>query len=478
MSGHSNFRLKMTSPGNRYNISAGPSRGKPEVSGKRGRPMISLYNLLLPLAALFGIPYYAIRMLLTGKYRKSLGPKLGIYSGGELFSAMKGSPRIWVHAVSVGEVTAAAPVVAELRKDYPGACIVVSTSTETGQEMAQRLIPEATALIYYPLDLSFVVDRMLTRVQPDIFILTETELWPNFLTSCRRRGIRVVVINGRISPRSFRRYRRTRFFWKGLLEGLDGLGMISATDACRVLALGAPPAKVSILGNAKYDSLAFRTSPALQTEIARKLNIYPGSPVFVAGSTHEGEEAICLSVYRRLLAFNPEFQLILAPRHVERAESVAEQIRQAGFADVIRLSEINDDTQRRGERVVLVDVIGELFRIYSLATVVYCGGSLVPKGGQNILEAAAWGKVVFYGPHMDDFEGEKALLEVSGAGIPVADEAELKEAMLSLLADPDELRGRGEQGRLAVTANAGASRRYADLIGFHLGEKRSLPVAP
>jgi len=143
--------------------------------------MIFLYNLLLPAAALFILPYYAVRMLLTGKYRKSLGPKLGYYPSEDIFCAMKGSPRIWVHAVSVGEVTAAAPVVAELRKDYPEACIVLSTSTETGQEMARRMVPEATAFLYYPLDLSYAVAKMLKRVQPDIFVMTETELWPNFL---------------------------------------------------------------------------------------------------------------------------------------------------------------------------------------------------------------------------------------------------------------------------------------------------------
>jgi len=430
-----------------------------------------LYNLLLPLAALVGLPYYAVRMLVTGKYRKSLGPKLGFYSGEEIFSALQGSPRIWVHAVSVGEVTAAAPVVAELRQRYPEACIVLSTSTETGQEMAQRLVTQATALIYYPLDLPFVVAKMLKRVQPDIFIPTETELWPNFLIQCRGKGVRVVLVNGRISPRSFRRYGRTRFFWKGLLAGLNGLGMISERDARRVLALGAPPEKVQVLGNAKYDSLASRTSAVLQAEIARKLDIRSGSPVFVAGSTHEGEEAVCLTVYRRLLEFDPEFQLILVPRHIERGPAVADLVRQAGFEDVIRVSEINSGRQRQGERIVLVDVIGELFKVYSLATVVYCGGSLVPRGGQNILEAAAWGKVVFYGPSMEDFEGEKALLEEAGAGVPVADAGELQERMLLLLADPEALKQRGEQGRLAIAANAGAARRYADLIGHHLEEQ-------
>jgi len=433
--------------------------------------MIFLYNLLLPLAALVGLPYYAVRMVLTGKYRKSLGPKLGFYPYSKVFSGLGGSPRIWMHAVSVGEVTAAAPVMAELRTRYPRACLVLSTSTETGREMADRLVTEATAHIYYPLDLPFVVARMLRRVRPDVFVPTETELWPNFLTQCRARGVQVVLVNGRISPRSFRRYGRTRFFWKGLLEGLDGLGMISETDARRVQELGALREKVQVLGNAKYDSLASRTSDDLRAEISRKLDIRPGSPVFVAGSTHEGEEDACLAVYRRLLEVDPEFQLILVPRHIERGDAVADLVRQAGFKDIFRVSEMGGGRRRKGNRIVIVDVIGELFKAYSLATVVYCGGSLVPRGGQNILEAAAWGKVVLYGPSMEDFEGEKALLEEAGAGISVADEKELLARMLYLLADPEQLKRRGEQGRLAIAANAGAARRYADLIGRHLAAR-------
>jgi len=280
--------------------------------------------------------------------------------------------------------------------------------------------------------------------------------------------VQVVLVNGRISPRSFRRYGRTRFFWKGLLEGLDGLGMISETDARRVQELGALREKVQVLGNAKYDSLASRTSDDLRAEISRKLDIRPGSPVFVAGSTHEGEEDACLAVYRRLLEVDPEFQLILVPRHIERGDAVADLVRQAGFKDIFRVSEMGGGRRRKGNRIVIVDVIGELFKAYSLATVVYCGGSLVPRGGQNILEAAAWGKVVLYGPSMEDFEGEKALLEEAGAGISVADEKELLARMLYLLADPEQLKRRGEQGRLAIAANAGAARRYADLIGRHL----------
>ena len=421
------------------------------------------YNALLLATALFAAPYYGAKMLLTGKYRKSLGPKFGRIAP-ETAPGWQGSPRIWVHAVSVGEVTAAAPIVTALRSRFPGACVVLSTSTETGQEMARKLVPAANAHIYYPLDIPGVVRRVVARVNPDIFVPLETELWPNFIRICRERGTRIVMANGRISPRSFRRYRATRFFWKGLLASVAEAGVISATDAERLAAIGLPAEQIHVLGNAKYDGLAARVSPAVEGEIADILGIAPGEGVLVAGSTHEGEEAIILDVYRKILEIRPDFKLILIPRHIERGPAVAQMVRQAGFADCIAMSEIRAGRGRREERVILVDVIGELFKVYSLATVVFCGGSLVPRGGQNILEAAAWGKVVFYGPHMEDFRDEQALLEEAGAGITVLNGGALFEGIRGLLENPDLLRLRGEAGRRAVAANKGAAERYADLI--------------
>ncbi len=422
-----------------------------------------IYNALLFASAVFAVPYYGVRMLLTGKYRKSLGPKLG-YIAPDLAARMTGHPRIWVHAVSVGEVTAAAPIVAALRARLPGGCIILSTSTETGQEMARRICPQASAHIYYPLDIPWVVRTVIARVDPDIFVPVETELWPNFIRTCRKRGIRIVMANGRISPRSFRRYHRTRFFWKGVLAAIAEAGVISRTDKERLSAIGLPAERIHLIGNAKYDGLASRVSPDIEKEIAGRVGIAPGERVLVAGSTHEGEETLILEVYRKLLKDWPDCKLILVPRHIERGQAVAELVRQAGFADCILMSEIRDGSNRRVERVLIVDMIGELFKIYSLATVVYCGGSLVPKGGQNILEAAAWGKVVFHGPHMDDFQDERILIEEAGAGITVMSGGELFAGIRNLFEHPDLLQQKGDAGRRAVAANKGAAERYADLI--------------
>jgi len=425
--------------------------------------MYTAYNIILFISSLFLLPYYLLKMTFTGKYRKSLGPKFGLIEPG-ILKTMEGHPRIWVHAVSVGEVTAAAPIVSSLRENFPSACIILSTSTETGQAMARRMATDATSYIYYPLDIPFVIRRVLGLVRPDIFVTVETELWPNFLRICKMAGIKIVMVNGRISPRSFKNYMKFRFFWKEVLKQVDEIGVISETDASRIRALGALHSEVHVFGNSKYDSLAAMVDPQLKEEISGKLNIVPGSMVFVAGSTHDTEEEIILSVYRRLLEEYPDFKLIIIPRHVERSNEVRSLVSEAGFPDCIMMTEIKNGKKRSEERIIIIDVIGELFKVYSLATVVFCGGSLVPKGGQNILEPAAWGKVIFYGPSMDDFMDEKNLLEEAGGGITIRNGDELLEGIRTLLEDPERLSRKGEEGRKSVVSNMGASRRYAEMI--------------
>jgi 3-deoxy-D-manno-octulosonic-acid transferase len=214
--------------------------------------------------------------------------------------------------------------------------------------------------------------------------------------------------------------------------------------------------------------LAAMASPALHEEIVRRFNVQKNEKFFVAGSTHDGEEEIILHVYRELLKQYPEFKLIIVPRHIERTKDILGLLQQADFNDVILVTEMNNGRRRKGERVIIVDVIGELFKVYSLASVVYCGGSLVSKGGQNILEAAAWGKVIFYGPSMEDFSEEKDLLEDAGAGITINNAQELLQGILHVLGDPEELMRRGIRGQAVVAANMGAAARYADLISKHI----------
>jgi 3-deoxy-D-manno-octulosonic-acid transferase len=425
--------------------------------------MYILYNIILFATAIIILPYFLLKIIFTGKYRKSLVQKLGGRQE-KILADFKDGPRVWIHAVSVGEVTAAAPIIASLKIKRPEGQIIFSTSTETGQEMARKFIKGADAFIYFPLDILYIVRKMIKLAKPDVFVLVETELWPNFLRVCESRRIKTLMVNGRISPRSYRRYRLTNIFWKRVLCNLDFAGMISEVDAERLKDIGMDSAKIKVLGNAKYDGLAAMVSPALREEITRRFNARENERFFVAGSTHEGEEKIVIDVYQEILKRYPDFKLIIVPRHIERTNDVLGILKQANLNDVIMLSDINNGRQRKDERIIVVDVIGELFKVYSLATIVYCGGSLVPKGGQNILEAAAWGKVIFYGPSMEDFSQEKALLEDVGCGTTIKSADELLQGILQALENSEELQRRGDRGKSVVLANIGAAARYADLI--------------
>jgi 3-deoxy-D-manno-octulosonic-acid transferase len=433
----------------------------------KNKTMYILYNIILFSAAIMIAPYYLFKIIFAGKYRKSILQKLGGRQS-EILRGLKKAPRVWIHAVSVGEVTAATPIVASLKKKRPDVEIIFSTSTETGQDMAKKIIKDDVIFIYFPLDIPVVVNKVVERVSPDVFVLVETEIWPNFLNSCKKHGIKILMVNGRISSRSYRRYRLTGFLWKRVLKNVEGAGMISPIDAQRLNDIGMDSTKIKVMGNAKYDGLASMVSLELKEEIYRRCNVQADEKFLVAGSTHPGEDEIIISVYKKLLERYPDFKMILAPRHIERARDVVELLNQAGFSDVIKLSDMNNGRKRNKEQIIVVDVIGELFKIYSLAAVVYCGGSLVPKGGQNILEAAAWGKVIFHGPFMEDFSQEKTLLEEAGCGITVRSEQELLKGMIQILDNPEESKKQGEKGKAVVLANIGASAAYADLIGEYI----------
>jgi 3-deoxy-D-manno-octulosonic-acid transferase len=429
--------------------------------------MYILYNTILFAAIFFILPYFLLKMVVAGKYRKSFIQKLGGRQK-QILTNLGDGPRTWVHAVSVGEVTAAAPIVASLKMKRPELMIIFSTSTETGQQMARQLVKGADAFIYFPLDIPYVVRKIIRLAKPDVFVMVETELWPNFLKACKLNGVKTLMVNGRLSPRSYRKYRLTKCFWKRVLADLSAAGMIAEVDASRIKTIGMAKDRIEVLGNAKYDALAAMAAPVLQEEIARRINLQAGERFFVAGSTHQGEEEIVIRVYQQLLKRYADFKLIIVPRHVERTAAILELLQSAGLPDVITMTDMNNGKIRKNERIIVVDVIGELFKIYSLATIVYCGGSLVHKGGQNILEAAAWGKVIFYGPSMEDFSEEKVLLENAGCGVTISNEEELLQRILQALENPEEFEKRGAKGRAVVASNMGAAVRYADLISKHI----------
>ncbi|MCK9273818.1 MAG: 3-deoxy-D-manno-octulosonic acid transferase [Syntrophales bacterium] len=423
-----------------------------------------LYNLVLGAAAIILVPYYGFRLAFTGKYKRSAGAKLGFYSP-ETFRNLNGTPRIWVHAVSVGEVSAAKPIIEELRARYPEGCIILSTSTETGHDTAKRLVGGAAAHLYYPLDIPWVIDRIMGKVVPDVFVPVETEIWPNFIHICRKLKVKVVMVNGRISPRSFAGYKATRFFWAKVLESVDSIGVISTTDAERFEAIGAQSHKISIIGNAKYDSLDTGADEIRLQELMRLLALSDEVPVLVAGSTHEGEEKILFDVFKILKKEFPDLVLFIVPRHIERVGAIRHLLIEEGLdREAICFTELVKGKNRDGRQVVIVDAMGILFALYGCADAVYCGGSLVPRGGQNALEAAAWGKVVFFGPHMEDFISERDQLVAAGAGITVTCAKDLAVGINAMFSKPEERRLRGEAGKGVLQKNRGASLRYADLI--------------
>jgi 3-deoxy-D-manno-octulosonic-acid transferase len=370
-------------------------------------------------------------------------------------------PRVLVHGVSVGEVKGAAPLVRALEQRFPGVDVVVSASTDTGVEIARRTFPEHV-VVRFPLDPSWWVKRFLRRLDPAAVVLIELEIWPNFLRHCNRRGLPIAVANGRITDRSFLRYD----VFKSALPQFNRIsfyGVQLEEYAERFRRLGGAPERVVVTGNLKADGLgerAGREQGRAADALRALLDLEPGRPTFVAGSTHGDEERSVLAAWSAGL---PAARLVLVPRHPPRADEVAAAVRERGFA-VQRLTELRAGARADRAAVVLVDTIGELETLYALADLVFVGGSLVERGGQNVLEPAALGRAVLHGPHMDNFRQEAALLAAAGASRAVADADELARALAELAADPARRGAMGEAGRAAVASQAGATARTLALL--------------
>jgi 3-deoxy-D-manno-octulosonic-acid transferase len=414
-----------------------------------------LYNVLLAAAFALSIPFYLWKGRGTGKYLKTFRERFG-----RLPANVPGaSPSVWIHAVSVGEVLAARTLLEPLRERFPGRRLVVSTTTVTGNEVARRSLVGHDALFYAPFDFPGPSRHALDATRAGLLVLVETELWPNLIREARRRGARIALVNGRISPRSFPRYRRLRLFLRPVLAQVDLFLMQGETHAARILAMGAPESRVRVSGNLKFDAVEVPEPSAALVAAFRPL---AGRPIVLAGSTTDGEEAALLRVHGRLLAAEPDLALALAPRHPERFDAVAALTEALGFR--CRRRSANDASAWRDREVLLLDSLGELASAYSFATLAFVGGSLVAKGGHNVLEAAGWGKPIAVGPHMenfqeiaDQFHAEQGLVQVQG-------EDELARVFAELLADAPRRRSLGENARRLVDRNRGALRRTVDAL--------------
>jgi 3-deoxy-D-manno-octulosonic-acid transferase len=423
-----------------------------------------LYNSITGILFLVGFPFLILYNLSKGKYNDRLVERLGRYPLNlRPDHTLPNTRPLWIHAVSVGEVKAAIALIQRIKVQLPDVPILLSTTTPAGRETAEKRLGNEIPVIYYPLDFYPFVKRALRFFRPRAFVALETELWPNFLFQAHASGCPLILVNGRISQRSFRRYSKIRWLFQPLLANFRMLMVRHRDDADYLIALGAKPVQVQILGNIKYDGLLDQAQESLEVKVQKRFRLFKGNPVIVAGSTRGGEEAILLAVYEQLRKSFPNLKLILAPRHLNRVSEIEALLQRQGID--YRLYSLLPPSEISGkESVVLIDRIGDLFAFYSLATLAFCGASLVPKGGQNILEPAAWGKMVFYGPHMEDFKDAKDLLEPVGAGIKVDNAAELAERMHYFLDHPTEAAKRGEAGRQALRGQTGLTQKAAEMI--------------
>ncbi len=417
--------------------------------------MYLAYSVLTLAAFILVSPYFLYQAIRYKKYVGSLRERLGYLP---ISFNLDGEESIWIHAVSVGEALTARALAADLKRRYPRLRLYLSTTTMAGQQVAKASLRHLVdGVFYFPFDWMFIVRRTLNLVRPRLFVMMETEIWPNLLRACRKRGVRSAVINGRISSRSYPRYRLIRPFFRRVLADVDRFCMQSEESAHRLKDLGADPGRVTVTGSLKFDSLELPAPTAHGKPRERVLRFFRVSShrtVIVAGSTMRGEEAAVLEAFAKVKATQTHAIAIIAPRQPERFAEVERLARDAGFATT-RRSELPIDAEPRAD-VVVLDTIGELAQLYQLATVAFVGGSLADHGGHNILEPAIFGRPIVFGPHMQNFREIAEAFVANGAAIQVQSDRELDEAILSLVRDPVHRARLGAAARALVEANRGA----------------------
>jgi 3-deoxy-D-manno-octulosonic-acid transferase len=419
-----------------------------------------LYSLVSLFVLLAVSPYFVYQALRHNKYVGSLGQRLGYLP---VSFNLDGDESIWVHAVSVGEVLAARPLISELGRQYPKLRIFLSTTTRTGQQLARRNVADVDAVFYFPFDWTFTARRTLNVVKPRLFVMMETELWPNLLRECRARGVKTVLVNGRISYRSFPRYRLIKPFFRRVLADVDRFCVQGEETARRLTQLGADTSRITVTGSLKFDALDVIPTPGRGPErVLRFFRISPNRPVLIAGSTLKGEEEAVIRAFNRVRSTGSAPLLIVAARQPERFAEVERLCRHEGLTTV-RRSELPIDAEPRADAVIL-DTIGELAQLYQVATVVFVGGSLVSAGGHNILEPAIYGKPIVFGPHMQNFAEIAEEFLTNGAAVQVRFDRELDDEIVSLMSDPVRRARLGAAAKALIDANRGAKEKTISVI--------------
>lgn len=424
-----------------------------------------LYNALFPIAFLALLPYFLLRMRRRGGYRKDFLQRVGRYRP-EVRARLAEGGRVWIHAVSVGEIYVAFRLMEELRAKDPGARFVLSVTTSTAHRIAAATLKEPDVLIYFPLDFPPIMRRILGLIRPRGVVLVECELWPNLVRLAKQRGIPVILVNGRISERSLAGYRKLRPFTRAVLRMMDLLCAQSEVDRRRLAELGAPEDRLRMVGSAKYDITGGPGSGEEgKAEAAlRQAGIGADRVILLGGSTWAGEEAALLEVFRDLRSKHPRLALVLVPRHAERREEVLREIAERGLS-VLRRSEMREGAPApvTPPDVLLVDTTGELRSFYAAASIIFVGKSLTRRGGQNFIEPAMCGKPVVVGPHLENFPGVAEDFAAAGAFVQVQDAAGLRAAVDALADDAGKRSELGLRARRVVADRAGAIRKTAEL---------------
>lgn len=423
--------------------------------------MHALYTVIVVLVAIVLSPWSLYQALRHRKYSGSLRQRMGYLP---VSFNLDGEDSIWIHAVSVGEALTARALIPDLRERYPGLRLFVSTTTLSGYDVARARIADVDAVFYFPFDLPPFVNRTLRLVRPRLFVMMETEIWPNLLRACRRRGVKTVLVNGRISSRSYPRYRLARPFFRRVLADIDRFCMQSDESARRVVDIGADPSRVTVTGSLKFESLDVPGTAAGRGagRVLRYFRVASSRPVWIAASTMKGEEALVLASFAAARRAHPSALLIMAPRKADRFGEAEALAAGEGFK-VVRRTELSVDAEPRAD-VVILDTIGELAHLFQVATLVFVGGSLTDNGGHNILEPAVHGKPIVFGPHMHNFAEIAETFLRHQAAVEVADGGALTRVVVRLLGDPVERARLGAAARALVEANRGATPRTMAVI--------------
>jgi 3-deoxy-D-manno-octulosonic-acid transferase len=423
--------------------------------------MYLVYSVLTFIVFAALSPYFLYQAVRYKKYVGGLRQRLGLLP---ITFNVDAETSIWIHAVSVGEVLMVRALTSDLKARYPGLRLFLSTTTIAGQQIARK-VPDVDGVFYFPFDWTIVIRRTLALVKPRLFIMMETEIWPNLLRECRRRGVHTIVINGRISDRSYPRYRLVRRFFRRVLADVDRFCMQSEESARRLITLGADAGRVTVTGSLKFDSVdgpAARPLARGRDRVLRFFRVSPARTVIVAGSTMRGEEASVLRAFAAVKQTAVDALCILAPRQPNRFGEVDRLARQSGFTTV-RRTDLPIDAEPRAD-VVVLDTIGELAQIYQIATAVFVGGSLADFGGHNILEPALFGKPIVFGPHMQNFREIAEAFVANGAAVQVRSEREVDDALIALVTDPVRRARVGAAARALVDANRGAREKTLTVI--------------